>query len=68
MSAEELAPIISAMTPPFSARKFVLVPTGGSAGSSGQPAVRRYRMARLRLETPEGEPGKPYEYLKRSFD
>ena len=45
------------------------MPTGApSASSSGQPAIRRYRVARLRLDTPESPFPKRYDYLKRSFD
>ena len=41
---------------------------GTSMGSTGQPPLRRYRMARLRLDTPEASFPKSYEYLKRTFD
>lgn len=68
MSGEGLASIIPAMTPPSSARKVLLVPSGSSAERVGQPAVRRYRVARLRLDTPDAAFPKRYEYLKRTFD
>jgi hypothetical protein len=44
------------------------VPTGTSQESDGQMSVRRYRVARLQLDTPQTIPSKPYEYLKRTFD
>jgi hypothetical protein len=35
---------------------------------TGQPPVRRYRVARLRLDTPEASATKRFDYLKRTFD
>ena len=61
-------PIISPMTPPLSARKVVLVPAGSSPESEGRPPIRRYRVARLRFDTPELPFPKRYDYLKRTFD
>jgi hypothetical protein len=55
------------MTPPRCARKVLLVPAGMSA-IAGQPPVRRYRVARLRLDTPEASATKRFDYLKRTFD
>ena len=68
MCGQGLALIIPAMTPPSSARKVLLIPTGSSAERAGQPAVRRYRVAGLRLDTPDAAFPKRFEYLKRTFD
>lgn len=55
------------MTPAPSVRKVLLIPAGISA-STGQPPLRRYRMARLRLDAAESQPAKRFDYLKRTFD
>lgn len=60
--------MIPAMSPLSSARKVLLVPSGSTTASAGQPAVRRYRVARLRLDTPGADAAKRFEYLKRTFD
>lgn len=60
--------MINAMRSPHPARKVVLVRTGSSAASDGQPPIRRYRVARLRMDGPESSSAKRYEYLKRTFD
>ncbi|HWD64791.1 MAG TPA: hypothetical protein VG405_06415 [Solirubrobacteraceae bacterium] len=68
MPVKARAPIILSMRSPLSARRIILVPTGTSQESDGQMSVRRYRVARLQLDTPQTIPSKPYEYLKRTFD
>ena len=57
------------MTPPLNTSKVLLVADrrGGVAQSAAAP-VRRYRLARLRLNPPPAgrEPG--FEHLKRLYD
>lgn len=38
------------------------------ASSNGSPAVRRYRLARLRLDGRPADAESPFEYLKRVYD
>ena len=45
-------------------RRLALVPTSGRSDA----AVRRYGVARLRLEDREVAPGQRFEHLKRSHD
>jgi hypothetical protein len=40
---------------------------GGSSGVPGAAPVRRYRLARLRLDGHSGTGEKRFEYLKRSY-
>jgi hypothetical protein len=62
-------PIMFAMTHPLKTSKVLLVEDrrGGAAQAAAGP-VRRYRLARLRLNPPAAgrEPG--FEYLKRLYD
>lgn len=61
-------PMIPAMTSPPSSRKIVLVPASNSAETDGRPPLRRYRVARLRFDTPDASQPKRFDYLKRTFD
>ena len=62
-------PIILAMTPPATAtaRRLVLVPADPRSGRS-DAAVRRYRLARLRLEDRDVRPSERFAHCKRSYD
>jgi hypothetical protein len=40
----------------------------GGAVEAGSAPVRRYRLARVRVERPEPAPRDRFEYLKRSYD
>lgn len=63
------AAMMLAMTRPTTPSKLLLVadPRPVSPDSDAAP-VRRYRLARLRLEGREQEPARRYEHLKRVFD
>jgi hypothetical protein len=50
--------------PPPSARRLVLVPAAGR----GDELVRRYRLARLRLEPREVRGDERFAHLRRSYD
>jgi hypothetical protein len=57
------------MTPPASdplVRRIVLVPAG-ARGDRSDAAVRRYRLARLRLEGREAPAGERFAHLKRQY-
>jgi hypothetical protein len=60
--------IMLRMTTAIAAKRLVLIgPTRISEGRNG-PAIRRYRLARLRLEG-ERRPGEPrHQHLKRIYD
>jgi hypothetical protein len=57
------------MTSPATApvRRLVLVPAAPRAGRS-DAAVRRYRLARLRLEGREVPPAERFAHCRRSYD
>jgi hypothetical protein len=40
----------------------------GGAAQAGSAPVRRYRLARLRFDSPSADHDKRFEYLKRSYD
>jgi hypothetical protein len=63
------SPIMLAMTPPATApaRRLVLVPADPRSGR-GEAAVRRYRLARLRLEDRDVRPADRFAHCKRSYD
>jgi hypothetical protein len=48
-------------------RRLTLVPSGSRAGR-GDDTVRRYRLARLRLEGRPVAPERRFEHVKRSYD
>jgi hypothetical protein len=50
--------------PAPTARRLVLVPASGR----GDDLVRRYRLARLRLEARETRADQRFEHLKRTYD
>jgi hypothetical protein len=58
-----------AMTPsaPAPTRRLVLVPADPRTGR-GAAAVRRYRLARLRLEDRDVRPAERFAHCKRSYD
>jgi len=59
-----------AMTPSTAAaatRRLVLVPASPRAGR-GDATVRRYRLARLRLEGREVPRAERFDHVKRSYD
>jgi hypothetical protein len=57
-----------AMTPPATlpTRRLVLVPADPRAGRDA--VVRRYRLARLRLENRDVRPAERFVHCKRSYD
>lgn len=60
-----------AMIRPVTSSKVLLVADrrGASAGvGSGATLVRRYRLARLRLEGRPADPASRFEHLKRVYD
>jgi hypothetical protein len=61
--------MITAMTRPAPSSKVILLEDrrGGSGVSSGRP-IRRYRLARLRLEGLPTATERRFEYLKRTHD
>lgn len=61
--------IILTMIRPFTPSKVLLVADRRAAPSAGgSPAVRRYRLARLRLDGRPADAESPFEYLKRVYD
>ena len=61
--------IISAMTRPDRSSKLVLVEDRRSTSTAEPDAgVRRYRLARLRLESRSAEHAWRFEHLKRVYD
>ena len=68
MPLKPQARMMAPMRSPLSTRRIVLVPAGSSPENEGQPSIRRYRVARLRADTPGTALPKRYEYLKRTFD
>ena len=64
-AASQLRPSHTTGDPPVpTARRLVLVPASGR----GDELVRRYRLARLRLEPRETRGDQRFEHLKRSYD
>jgi hypothetical protein len=62
-------PIILAMTRPLTASKVLLIADRRTPSQSGQAvAVRRYRIARLRLDSRPAGAESRFEYLKRVYD
>jgi hypothetical protein len=61
--------IINAMTRPAPSSKVILLEDrrGGNGVSSGRP-IRRYRLARLRLEGVPTATERRFDYLKRTHD
>ena len=55
-------------TPLTSSSKVLLLPDARPAADGSRSPVRRYRIARLRLDTPAPAGERRYDYLKRSFD
>jgi len=69
MATRPQTPIILAMTRPLTASKVLLVADRRSAPASRRDTpVRRYRLARLRLDPRSGAGESRYEYLKRVYD
>jgi hypothetical protein len=65
LAASQLRPSHTTGDPPApTARRLVLVPASGR----GDELVRRYRLARLRLEPRETRGDQRFEHLKRSYD
>jgi hypothetical protein len=61
--------IILTMIRPVTPSKVLLVADRRAAPSAGAvPAVRRYRLARLRLDGRPADAESPFEYLKRVYD
>jgi hypothetical protein len=53
---------------PSPARRLVLVPAPPAAPRPAGPAVRRYRIARVRLEDRDVTRAERFAHLKRSYD
>jgi hypothetical protein len=61
--------IMLAMTRPIRSSKVLLVADRRPVSTApGVPAMRRYRLARVRPEGPPAAGGARYEYLKRVYD
>lgn len=62
-------PIIAPMTNSATSAKLLLIEDrrGAAAASDGVP-VRRFRLARLRLEDRQRDDASRYEHLKRVYD
>ncbi len=61
--------MILAMTRPNTLSKLLLVADPRPASGQGEStSVRRYRLARLRLEGRDADPANRFEHLKRVFD
>ena len=57
------------MTRPITTSRLVLVEDKtASAEADRSAAVRRYRLARLQIESRSSDPGSRFEHLKRVFD
>jgi hypothetical protein len=62
-------PNILAMTRPLTASKVLLVQDRRSAPASRRDTpIRRYRLARLRFDSPPAAGESRYDYLKRVYD
>ena len=63
--SQQVRPSHTTGDPPApAARRLVLVPASGRGGGP----VRRYRLARLRLESREARGAQRFEHLKRTYD
>jgi hypothetical protein len=62
-----MPPMTSTASAPAPPRRLVLVPVGPPAGR-GDASVRRYRLARLRLEGREVAREERFAHCKRSYD
>jgi hypothetical protein len=61
--------IMLAMTRPVTSSKVLLVEDVRAERDAERPApVRRYRLARLRLDCRSGDPASRFEHLKRVYD
>jgi hypothetical protein len=61
--------IILPMTAPRTLSRILLLPeTRADASARPNAAVRRYRLARLRLDGREADRSSRFEHLKRSYD
>jgi hypothetical protein len=69
MPHELRCPIMTAMTHPLTSSKILLVVDPRTASAEqGSPAVRRYRIARLRFDGRSQDTASRFEHLKRSYD
>ena len=69
MSAQGEMPIILTMTRPTPASKVLLVRDRRPTSQSLQTVpIRRYRLARLRLDSPPAGYESRFDYLKRVYD
>jgi hypothetical protein len=69
MSPAARIPIILAMTRPITTSKVLLVEDRRSAPASRRDTpIRRYRLARLRFDSPPATGESRYDYLKRVYD
>jgi hypothetical protein len=56
-----------AMTPSTATRRLILVPASPRA-DRGDATIRRYRIARLRLEGRDVSRAERFDHVKRSYD
>ena len=61
-------PIIKGMTTSTAHARRVLVPATAATARPSDDQVRRYRLARLRLDTLRRDTSGPFGHLKRSYD
>jgi hypothetical protein len=60
--------IILSMNAPTPSSKVLLVADRRGGPAPGTPAVRRYRLARLRFASRPADPQARFEHLKRVYD
>jgi hypothetical protein len=60
--------MIPAMTRPAALSKVMLLEDRRGEAPAGSASVRRYRLARVRAGAAPSQPGKRFDYLKRTFD
>lgn len=67
MSALGAATIILTMTSPLPSTKVLLLPDPRNAKADGAP-LRRFRIARVRLDEYGERPSKRFDHLRRIYD
>ena len=55
-------------SPPAATRRLILVPASPARSGRGDAMVRRYRIARLRLEGRDVSRAERFDHVKRSYD
>jgi hypothetical protein len=62
------APIISAMSTPITSKLLLVADRRTASREASTVPVRRYRLARLRLDGRAADPATRFDHLKRVFD